>query len=151
MLTCQFHSARANILPKKLQCKDPGSGTGLFFAFRRHSLCSNLASTLQPQGNLPEHSSERSYFDSPFSRYVTFKICHVQISSFSNCPFSLFTFFYNTMRLLRTSSQITIGAPKRVVIAFMGKVYSLPGNWAIVSLISMINAPTTAATGRTIR
>jgi hypothetical protein len=36
-------------------------------------------------------------------------------------------------------------------MALMGKVYSLPGSWAIVSLISMMKDPTTAATGRMIR
>ena len=43
-----------------------------------------------------------------------------------------------------------IGAPNNDVIAFIGKVYSLVGNWAILSQINMIIAPQTATAGNNI-
>ena len=43
-----------------------------------------------------------------------------------------------------------MGAPNKEVIAFMGKVYSLVGNWAILSQISIIIAPLMATAGNNI-
>jgi hypothetical protein len=40
-----------------------------------------------------------------------------------------------------TSKQITTGAPTMDVMAFMGKVKSIPGIWDTVSQANMIIAP----------
>ncbi len=44
-------------------------------------------------------------------------------------------------------NQITTGAPNKEVIAFMGKVNSLAGNWAIESQINSTIAPIIADEG----
>lgn len=46
---------------------------------------------------------------------------------------------------------MTIGAPKMEVMALMGKLYSLPGSWAIVSQRSSSIPPTRAAAGNKIQ
>ena len=43
-----------------------------------------------------------------------------------------------------------MGAPNKEVIALMGRVYSLVGNWAILSQISIIMAPLMATAGTNI-
>ena len=44
-------------------------------------------------------------------------------------------------------NQITTGAPNKEVIAFIGKVNSLPGSWAIASQINSAMAPIIADEG----
>lgn len=46
---------------------------------------------------------------------------------------------------------MTIGAPKIEVMALIGKLYSLPGSWAIVSQRSSNMAPTRAEAGNKTR
>ena len=43
-----------------------------------------------------------------------------------------------------------IGAPNNEVMALMGNVYSLVGNWAMLSQISIIMAPLMATAGTNI-
>ena len=45
------------------------------------------------------------------------------------------------------NNQITTGAPNNEVIAFIGKVYSKVGNWAILSQINNTIAPVIAVAG----
>lgn len=48
------------------------------------------------------------------------------------------------------SNQITIGAPNKEVIALIGKVNSLVGNWDIESQINRILAPKIITAGSSI-
>ena len=52
---------------------------------------------------------------------------------------------------LRTNSQITTGAPTNEVIALIGNVNSLLGNYAIASQISIKMAPKQSTAGINMR